>query len=119
MSRGEFRRSQRVAELLREELSRMISSELKDPLVTMATVTAIRLTEDLRFAKVYVSILGNEKEQKNCLRGLERAKNHLRSELGGRLRLRHVPELSFFRDDTVDYAHNIEELLNRIHDEHD
>ncbi len=112
---ADFKRSQRVAEVLRHELSQIITQELKDPLLGMSTVTAIKLTDDLKSAKVYVSILGTKEIRERSLRVLERAKNWIRSELGHRLDLKFIPELRFFYDETLDYAENIESLLKKIH----
>src|SRR3990172_1332252 len=110
----EYKRSNRVAELLREEVSKIVSNELKDPQINMATVSRIKLTDDLRHAKIYISVIGNKGQIKNSLNGLNRAKNHIRSELGKRINLRLMPELQFVYDSSAEYAQNIEDLLNQI-----
>ncbi len=111
----EFKRSRRVSELLREEISRIITQQLKDPLVGIVTVTSVNLTDNLKLARVYVSILGDEKNRQNGLRGLERATKFIRSELARRTNLKYVPELEIYYDETIDYAQNIEALLKKIH----
>ncbi|MCH6559951.1 30S ribosome-binding factor RbfA, partial [candidate division KSB1 bacterium] len=68
-----FKRSRRVSELLREEISRIVTQELQDPLIGIVTVTRVKLTNDLKLARIYVSILGDEKNRQDGLRGLERA----------------------------------------------
>lgn len=115
----DYKRSHRVAELLREEISQIVTQELKDPLIGLTTVTAIKLTEDLRSARVYVSIIGGERERRKGLKGLERAKKFIRKELGHRTDLKFVPTLSFFYDGSIDYAQNIESLIAKIHKEND
>lgn len=112
-----FKRSTRVAELLRKEISAIMARELKDPGIGMATVSKIRLSDDLKFAKVYVSIIGDEKQAQNSLEALERATNFIRSELRKRTALRAMPELRFEHDDSAAYAQNIDVLLNKIHKE--
>ncbi len=111
----EFKRARRVSELLREEISRVITQQLKDPLIGIVTVTAIKLTDDLKLARVYFSVLGDDNTRKNSLRGLERAAKFIRSELGHKTNLKYVPEIEFYYDETVDYAQNIESLLKEIH----
>ncbi len=109
-----YKRSQRVAHLLQAELSAIIAHQLKDPLIGLATVSEVNLTEDLKYARVYVSIIGDEQAREQTLRGLERAKAHIRTELGRRLDLRRIPQLEFRYDASVDQAQRIESLLKRV-----
>ena len=109
------KRSRRVSELLREEISRIVTQELEDPLIGLVTVTRVKLTNDLKLARVYVSILGDEKNRLDGLRGLERANKFIRSGMGRRTTLKYVPELEFYYDETIDYAHKIDLLLKKIH----
>jgi ribosome-binding factor A len=110
----DYKRSQRVAEALRHEISQIITQQLKDPEIGITTVTAIKVTDDLKLAKIYVSILGNQETRDKGLHALERAKSWIRSELGNRVDLKFVPELKFYYDETIDYAENIESLLKKI-----
>ncbi|HEX9653410.1 MAG TPA: 30S ribosome-binding factor RbfA [bacterium] len=112
---SEFKRSQRVAEVLRHEISQIITQELKDPNIGITTITAIKLTDDLKLAKIYLSILGNQEVREKGMQALERAKTWIRAELGRRIDLKFVPELKFFYDETLDYAEKIETLLKKIH----
>lgn len=112
---SEFKRSRRVSELLREEISRIITQQLKDPLIGIVTVTSVKLTDDLKLARVYVSVLGDKKNRQESLRGLERATKFIRSEIGHKTNLKYAPELKFYYDATIDYAQNIESLLKKIH----
>ena len=109
-----FKRSRRVSELLREEISRIVTQQLQDPLIGIVTVTYVKLTDDLKLARVYVSILGDEKNRQNSLLGLERATKFIRSKIGRRTNLKYIPELEFHYDETIDYAQNIELLLKKI-----
>ena len=111
----EFKRSRRVSELLREEISRVITQQLKDPRIGLVTVTSIKLTDDLKLARVYFSILGDADTRKSSLLGLECAAKFIRTEIGRKTNLKYVPELEFYYDETVDYAQKIESLLKQIH----
>ncbi|MCH7673884.1 30S ribosome-binding factor RbfA [candidate division KSB1 bacterium] len=111
----EFKRSRRVSQLLREEISRIITQQLKDPLVGIVTVTGVNITDDLKLARVYVTILGDEKNRQDGLRGLERATKFIRGKIARRTNLKYIPELEFYYDETIDYAQNIELLLKKIH----
>ncbi len=90
---------------------------LKDPRIGFITITEVRITHDLGFAKVYVTVMGDEEAVTRSLAGLQSAAPHLRTILGHAMRTRHVPELDFLRDDLSEKATRIEELLNRIHEE--
>jgi len=110
---ADFKRSSRVAEFLKKEISDIIRRELKDPLVGMATVSQVRLTDDLSFARIFISIIGDEKTRERSLKGLTRAQKFVRAELARRSNLRHVPDFTFVLDDSVDYAVNIEALIRK------
>lgn len=114
---ADLKRWRRVTELLRHEINHIMSRDLKDPLIGMANVAQVILSKDLKFAKIYVSILGKESSVEDSIQGLNRAKNFIRCELGRRLDLRSIPELIFVHDDSVRYAQSIEALLEKIHRE--
>jgi ribosome-binding factor A len=102
-----------VAEEIKRELSLMIRDEMKDPRVKgLISVTHVEVTNDLRYAKVYISILSaNQEEQNQTLQALEGAGGYLRSELAKRLQLRYTPELIFKFDDSIQYGAKINEIL--------
>jgi ribosome-binding factor A len=108
-----YPRSNRVEELAREVLSEAVQ-ELKDPRVGFVTVTAVKLSKDLRVAQVYVSAMGTDDEQEKTLAGLQHAKPHLRSILGREIRLRRLPELEIVEDKTAQTSQRLEELLRQI-----
>jgi ribosome-binding factor A len=107
-------RQQRVSSLMFEELSILIDGELSDPKLTMARVTEVVVSQDLRSAKVYVSHQDEDVEQREVVAALRRATPYLRGELATRLSLRAVPELLFYYDDSPERAARIEELLQQI-----
>jgi ribosome-binding factor A len=108
-------RTEKVQKLARQVLGELIH-DMKDPRIGFATVTTVRITPDLRHARVWVSVLGSEDEQKATLEGLNHAKAHLRSELGHQMRLKYLPELIFEIDHQVEEANRVEELLHKLHE---
>jgi ribosome-binding factor A len=111
----DHRRSERVAEGIREEVATFLAEDAKDPrIVGLVTVTGVDVTRDLRHAKVFVSIMGSEEERRATLQGLESAAGHLRSRIGRVLRLRVAPEISFRYDDSIARAAKIEALLAEL-----
>ncbi len=113
----EGKRSTRVAELLKQILGETISQEMRDPAVHLVTITKVKISDDLKDAKIYFSKMGNQKEREEALAGLNRAHSFLRTVIAKKAGLRVVPTLMFFYDDTLDYVANIEHLLRKVHDE--
>ncbi|AET60419.1 30S ribosome-binding factor RbfA [Paenibacillus sp. NRS-1782] len=107
-------RTGRVGEQIKKELSQLIQTELKDPRIGFITVTGVDLTNDLSQAKIYLSVLGDEEQKTSSLKALDKANGYLRSELGKRIRLRHIPELIFKIDESIAYGSRIEKLLSDI-----
>ncbi len=107
-------RQQRVAELLFEELSIMVSSELSDPRISLAEVLRVDISKDLRNAKVYIHHADEAITRRDLLKGLEHATPWLRGQLAVRCGLRVVPELLFVYDDSPERAARVDELLRKI-----
>jgi ribosome-binding factor A len=101
----------RVNEAVREVLSTAIGQDLKDPRIGFVTVTAVDTSPDLRHARVYVSILGGEKERADTLAGLTSSHGYLQGRIASELRLKHTPQLGFHYDEGVDRGMRIEEIL--------
>jgi ribosome-binding factor A len=110
----DVRRTARVAEAIREELSQILGFEMSDPRLRGVTIAEVRVTPDGREARVRVMLFGDEAEQTEALAALGRARGHLRHELGGRMQLRHVPELFFETDTGTEASTRVEELLKRV-----
>ncbi len=109
-------RVERVAEEIRNEVSLMLAGELKDPrLVVPVTVTEVRLRPDLRAVRVYVQLEGTKEEREAALAGLRKAAGFVRHELVERLQLRRAPEVIFALDESEEYGHHIDELLQKVH----
>lgn len=107
-------RATRVGEQMKKELGDIIGRKLKDPRVGFVTVTDVEVTGDLQQAKVYITVLGDDEQKQNTLKGLAKAKGFIRSEIGKRIRLRKTPEILFEFDESIDYGNRIESLLKEI-----
>lgn len=112
------RRMERLDELLRQEIARLIAEEVKDPRVGFVTVMDARVSPDLRHARVYVSVLGDEEAKGRAVEGLQRAGGFLRARLGQLLEMKYLPELRFELDRSLERASRIEEILQRVRPEH-
>ena len=108
-------RGGRINEEVRREVSNIIQNEIKDPRLTaMVSVTAVKVTKDLRYAKVFVSVLGNDEEKEKTRRGLASASSHIRSLLAKSLNLRNTPELTFLIDDSIEYGVNMSKKIDEL-----
>jgi ribosome-binding factor A len=106
-------RTNRISEEMKKEISAIIQGELKDPrLPKMISVTSAEVTRDLRYAKVFISVFGNEADKKNAIEGLKSAAGFIRREVGHRLQLRYSPELLFELDDSIERGVYITKLIN-------
>jgi ribosome-binding factor A len=110
-------RSNRVGEQMKKELGEIIGRKIKDPRIGFVTVTDVQVTGDLQQAKVFISVLGDDLQRENTLKGLAKAKGFIRSEIGQRIRLRKTPEITFEFDESIDYGNRIENLLYQIKEE--
>lgn len=110
-------RANRVGEQMKKELGDIIARKIKDPRVGFVTVTDVQVTGDLQQATVYISILGDEDQKIDTLKGLQKAKGFIRSEIGHRIRLRITPEIEFELDESIDYGNKIESILKQLKDE--
>ena len=113
-----YKRSQRVSDLIREEVADIIMYRLKEPRIGFVTVTGAEMTADLKLARIFVSIL-KEEERDLTLEILNSSKNFIRSALGKRLRMKFIPEIEFRLDTSVEYGIKIDKLFREIkeHDE--
>ncbi len=112
-----YRRPDKVGEVVKEEISRMLLREIKDPRIGFVTITKVRVSKDLRLVKVYFSVLGDQSVKEDCLRGLKSATGFVRRELGRRLRLRYVPDIVFSFDPSLEHMSRLAELIHQIHEE--
>ena len=103
---------ERINSNMQKELSYIIANEVKNPNVKFVTITACSVTNDLSFAKVYFTTLDNSKE---TLEALKSAKGFIRKSLAERIDLRHIPELEFIYDESIEYGKRIEDKIKEIH----
>ena len=108
------RRTERLGEEIREEVALLIAGELKDPRIGFVTVTRVEVTPDLRTARIYVGVLGTEKQRTTSLAGLKQGAGFLRRALGRTLRLRYTPELVFQYDEGLEASDRVAKLLAEI-----
>lgn len=106
----------RVSEAIKEEVSQILREELKDPRVGFVTVTGVEVSNDLSYARIYVSIMGDSEQVQESIQALNRAVGFIRSEVGKRVRLRHTPELVFKIDESLERGYKISNLLSKIVD---
>jgi ribosome-binding factor A len=112
----QFKRADRVAALLREEISKIVEFELSDPRLGFVTVTAVDVTDDLRQARIYCGILGDAATVEKSLEALAESAWRIRKALAGRVQLRRVPEITFLLDERAEKAARIDTLLRKIHE---
>ncbi len=100
---------------VRRELSNIIQNELKDPRIhPFTTVVAAEVTQDLKYCKVFISVLGDEEAQKNTLQGLRSAVGFIRTQLARSINLRNTPELTFVMDQSIEYGVNMSKLIDDV-----
>ena len=107
-------RTDRVGERIRAELSALLLRRVREPGVNGLTITHVQVTRDLQLARVYFRVIEDGRSLRDAARALRRARGFLRHELGQRLQLRRVPELTFLHDDAVDQQERIARLLDEI-----
>lgn len=114
------KRINRISGEVKKALSEILYNGLKDPRVTnMTTITDVKVTKDLSYVNIYISVLGDTKEKEDSLKGLRNAKGFIRSEIARKVDLRHVPEPIFHLDETLEHATHITELINKVKREED
>ncbi|MEW6068208.1 MAG: 30S ribosome-binding factor RbfA [Nitrospirota bacterium] len=111
-----YKRSQRVRDLLREEVADIITHRLKDPRIGFLTVTGVDVSDDIKVSKVYVSILRDE-DKETTLEILNSAKNFIRTELSKRLRMKFIPSVEFKLDTSIEYGFKMEKILKELKEE--
>ena len=107
-------RQERINEMLKIEISEIILRELRDPRLGFITITGAEVTKDLRHAKVFISVMGDENQQKETLMVLKKASGFIRSEFGKRATMKMIPEISFRMDSGVQHGMRIFELLQQV-----
>ncbi|MDP8266003.1 MAG: 30S ribosome-binding factor RbfA [Candidatus Aceula meridiana] len=110
-------RMDRVNEMIRREISNILQKELEDPRLELTSISRVETSRDLRQAKVFFTVLGGDKKIEQTLEGLGSAGNFIRKKVASRVHLKFIPQFSFFYDKTLDYRIDIENQIERLHDE--
>ncbi|QSV45194.1 ribosome-binding factor A [Geobacter benzoatilyticus] len=109
-----YKRSDKVSEAIHELVSSLIVKGLKDPRIGFMTITGVKVTDDIRHATIFYTVMGGEDERKATAQGLNSAVGFIRKEVGKELRLRFAPEIIFKYDDSIEYGNRIDKLLKEI-----
>jgi ribosome-binding factor A len=109
-----FSRAERVSGLIQETLSDLLNKRIHDPRLHMATITSVKMSADLKIARVYFAIYGDDKKSEDAVKGFESARGFIKRNLASKLGLRYMPDLKFFYDDSLDYGSHIDQLLEKI-----
>jgi ribosome-binding factor A len=109
-----FSRAERVSGLIQETLSDLLNKRIHDPRLHMATITRVKMSADLKSARIYYAIYGDDKRSQDAAKGFESARGFIKRILAPKLGLRYMPDLKFFYDDSFDYGSHIDQLLEKI-----
>jgi ribosome-binding factor A len=110
-----YKRSERLGELILAEISDLITRDIKDPRIGFVTFTRVEMSDDLRHAKIFASIMGSAMEKARTLQGLSSATGYIRRHLGRALHLRYTPEITFLIDESLEHGAKIAQLLHQLH----
>ena len=109
-----FSRAERVSGLIQETLSELLNKRIHDPRLHMATITRVKMSADLKSARIYYAIYGDDKKSKDASKGFESARGFIKRILAPKLGLRYMPDLKFFYDDSFDYGSHIDQLFEKL-----
>ena len=113
----EYKRSDKIGEAIREEISSILLKEINDPRIQLVSITRVEVSADLQHAKIFVSIVGSDQKKHEAFEGLKSARGYIQRKLGKRIRLRYTPEIVFKMDTSIDEGMHIYELLQEIKNE--
>jgi ribosome-binding factor A len=109
-----YSRADRVSGLIQEVLSNLLKKDIHDPRLKMVTITNVKMSRDLKLARIYFSIYGGSSKSEDAAKGFESARGFIKRSLASRLSLRYMPDLNFYYDESFDYGSQIDELLKKI-----
>jgi ribosome-binding factor A len=113
------KRPERVAQMVQQLLGEIFARGMRDPRIGLVTITGVKMSPDLREARVYWTVHGDAEQRKHTAKGLENARRYLRHEIGLELKLRVTPDLHFTYDEAIDRGERIEQLIRQVHQERD
>jgi len=109
-----FSRAERVGGLIQATLSDLLQKGIRDPRLEMTTITSVKMSADLKLARIYFTIYGGRARSEAAVKGFDSARGYIKRSLAPRLGLRYMPDLKFFWDESFDYGTHIDELLKKI-----
>ena len=109
-----FSRADRVSGLIQKVLSELLKTDIHDPRLAMATITGVKMSRDLKLARIYFAIYGDRQKSEAAAQGFESARGFIKRSLARRLGLRYMPDLKFFYDESFEYGSQIDKLLEKI-----
>ena len=109
-----YPRSDRIGTRILEEMADLLVKDIKDPRLEMVTITNVKMSNNLRYARIYYSLVGDEKKKKGADEGFKRAMGFIKRELARRLRLRYMPDVEFLYDESFDYGSRIDSILKEL-----
>ena len=110
----EYKRSERVGDLIQREVSLMLLRDIKDPRVEMVSVTGVKVGDDLRHATLFFSVMGDAKRWDEAAKGLASSKGFIRRELGRRLKMKYIPDIHFKEDRSLEQGERIDRILSQL-----
>ena len=110
------KRANRIGELIKQELALVLSKEARDPRIGFITITEVKVSDDLKYARVFYSVLGNESTKEETAKGLAQAAGFLQRDIASKLNLRFTPHLSFTLDPSLDEGLKIDTIIRKIHE---
>lgn len=111
----DYSRNERIAEEIKKSVSQIINNDLKDPRINgLISVTKVEVTKDLRYAKIFISLYGDNIEKDNVFSAIENATGYIRRELAGMIRMKYIPEISFEMDKSIEYGIHIHKLIEKV-----
>lgn len=114
-----YDRAERVGGLIQQALSEILNKSIKDPRLRSVAITGVKVTADLKLAKIYFVNSGQFSTREEASAGFSKARGYIRHTLAQTLELRYMPELKFFYDDSIDYAVHINRVIKRLHEENE
>jgi len=112
----EFKRSQRVSDLIHHEVSNILLMEITDPRVEMVTVTGVKVSDDLGHAIIFYSVIGDDDRWSEVKKGLASSKGYIKRELGRRLKMKYIPDIKFYEDRTLEQGGRVDDILSALAD---
>jgi len=109
-----IQRPERVQEALRQEISKIVQNDIKDPRLGFLTITGVEITRDLRYARVFFSVLGEDKKKHLALKALNHAKGYIKGLVGDRIKLRFMPEIEFRIDESLERTRHLYDLMDKL-----